>query len=289
MSKNRAERRALILPQGQRAYSRVPSEVRPLINGAAESAKNQPWFFAYRIMRDFGEMSDQATPEISPMENPVFRLMTTALLEKMGTSPKHCTDPFQAAVYGNSARRDFLKASKRYIKEHGGELSVREQMQKWIDENKDLIAAMPFPQKSVGGSIPPRDGPPPTLKQYLNEWIDRLREQFEERQEADPIVAGLLPDGSQRFLTRSGFTNPGQREPFFQLAHSQLAQKGAQMTVQIMEAWASPNLDMPASQSEQRQECVIVIAEDEANRIHAMIPIERDWETGTATLGETEY
>ena len=138
---------------------------------------------------------------------------------------------------------------------------MREQMQKWTDANQDTIATMPLPHKSVGGTIPPRDGPLPTLKQYLDEWIDRLREQFEERQEVDPIVAGLLPDGSQCFLTRAGFTNPSQREPFFQLAHIQLAQKGAQMTVQIMEAWASPNLDMPASQSEQRQECVAVIAD----------------------------
>ena len=166
---------------------------------------------------------------------------------------------------------------------------MREQMQKWIDANKDEIAAMPLTQKVTGGTIPARHGPPPTLKQYLDEWTDRLREQFEGRQEAAPLVAGLLPDGSQCFLTRSGFSSPDQREPFFQLAHSQLAQRGAQMTVQIMEAWASPNLDMPASQSEQRQECVVVVAEDEANRIDAMIPVERDWETGTATLGETEY
>ena len=289
MSKNRAERRALILPQGQRAYSRVPSNVCPMIDDAAERAKNQPWFFAYHIMRDFGEMSVQTTPGVPPMANPVFRLMTTAFLEKMGASPKRCSDPFQAAVYANSARRDFLKASKRYVKEHGGDLSVREQMRKWINANQDEITAMPLPQKSIGGTIPPRNGPMPTLKQYLNEWIDKLREQFEERQEIDPIVVGLLSDGSQCFFTRSGFTSPDQKEPFFQLAHSQIAQKGAQMTVQIMEAWASPNLDMPASQSEQRQECVAVIAEDEANRINAIIPIERDWETGTGTLGETEY
>ena len=138
-------------------------------------------------------------------------------------------------------------------------------------------------------SVPPRQGPRPTLQEFLDEWIEKGREVFAEDQAMPPVYIGWLPDNSQLVLTMPQFGDKEEQQVFRTGAENILQEAGAVMALQVAEAWASENLSMRASKSADRREVVIFKARDEEIERVAMLEINRDWQDGKATLGKPEY
>ena len=67
----------------------------------------------------------------------VLRLHVTAFLELLGADRDRCDDPFQCSLYLTTSRRDFDRAAKKYVREHGGEKAVTRMMQAWLNDNGD--------------------------------------------------------------------------------------------------------------------------------------------------------
>ena len=142
--------------------------------------------------------------------------------------------------------------------------------------------------------VPPRDGPRPTLQEFLDEWIEKGREIFAKEQKIDPAFIGWLPDNSQLILTIARFGEKKEQQAFNTGSIDILLEENAVMFLRVGEAWASQKLHMKASKAADRREVVIFKAGDLGNDDHdtdqiALLEIYRDWEDGKATLGETEY
>ncbi len=137
--------------------------------------------------------------------------------------------------------------------------------------------------------IPPRDGPRPTLQEFLDEWIEKGREVFAENQTIDPAYIGWLPDNSQLILTMPRFGDKPEQQVFNTGSEDILREVGAVMVLRVGEAWASENLSMRASKAGDRREVVLFKAGDEETERMALLEIKRDWQGGKATLGEPEY
>ncbi len=142
--------------------------------------------------------------------------------------------------------------------------------------------------------VPPRDGPRPTLREFLDEWIEKGREIFAKEQKIDPAFIGWLPDNSQLILTIAPFGDKKEQQAFNTGSIDILLEENAVMMLRVGEAWASQKLHMKASKAGDRREVVVFKASDLGNDDHdtdqiALLEINRDWEDGKATLGETEY
>ena len=101
----------IFLSKDDFAVPLVPATFAPLIDKAVEHAQGRPWIVTYWATQAFHEILDTILNEgPPPSEKEIagvgahFRLMITALLERLGADPLVCSDPFQATVYSNSAR-----------------------------------------------------------------------------------------------------------------------------------------------------------------------------------------
>lgn len=137
--------------------------------------------------------------------------------------------------------------------------------------------------------VPPREGPRPTLQEFLDEWIEKGREVFAEDQTIDPAYVGWLPDNSQLILTMPRFGDKQEQQAFNTGSEDILREAGAVMILRVAEAWASENLSIRASKAGDRREVVLFRAGDEETEQIALLEIKRDWQGGKATLGEPEY
>ncbi len=137
--------------------------------------------------------------------------------------------------------------------------------------------------------VPPREGPRPTLQEFLDEWIEKGREVFAEGQVIPPAYIGWLTDNSQVVLSAAPFSSKEEQSIFNTRSEDLLRECGAVMVIRVGEAWASENLSMRASKAGDRREVVLYKAGDEETERIAMLEIKRDWQGGKATLGEPEY
>ena len=137
--------------------------------------------------------------------------------------------------------------------------------------------------------MPPREGPRPTLQEFLDEWIEKGREVFAEDQTIDPAYVGWLPDNSQLILTTTKFGDKQEKRGFNMGSVDILQEAGAIMTLRVGEAWVSENLNIRPSKAGDRREVVIFTAGDEETERTAVLEIKRDWQGSKATLGEPEY
>ncbi len=142
--------------------------------------------------------------------------------------------------------------------------------------------------------VPPREGPRPTLQEFLDEWIEKGREIFAKEQKIDPAFIGWLPDNSQIILTIARFGDKKEQQAFNAGSMDILLEENAVMMLRVGEAWASQKLHRRASKAGDRREVVIFKAGDFRDDDHstdqiALLEINRDWENGKATLGKTEY
>lgn len=137
--------------------------------------------------------------------------------------------------------------------------------------------------------VPPREGPRPTLQEFLNEWIEKGRETFAKDQTISPVYIGWLPNNSQLILTMLRLGDKQEQQAFNVGSENILQEAGAVMILWISEAWASENLNMKASKSDDRKEVVIFNAYDGENEHVAILEVNRDWQDGKAMLGEPEY
>lgn len=137
-------------------------------------------------------------------------------------------------------------------------------------------------------TVPPREGPRPTLQEFLDEWIEKGREIFTKEQKIDPTYIGWLPDNSQIILTMPRFGDKREQQGFNIGSEDMLREKGAVMILRVGEAWTSVNLSLRPIKAEDRREVVIFKAGDNENDLLAVLEIHRDWQDGKATLGEPE-
>ena len=138
-------------------------------------------------------------------------------------------------------------------------------------------------------AVPPREGPRPTLQEFLDEWIEKGPEIFIKDQLIHPAYIGWLPDNSQLILTMPKIGDKQEQQVFSVGSENILQEAGAVMVLRVAEAWASENLSMSASKAQDRTEVVIFKAEDDESERLAMLKINRDWRSGKVTLGEPEY
>lgn len=290
-NERRAEKaRAKIAPRkflaaGQKAWDQVPDELKPVVESHADMAIGRPWIVAAWATENFQEMSS----EIRGAE-PFFRVLVAAMLERMGADLQTCAEPHQAMVYINSAYREAVESAERYTESQGGPEAVARLLQKWRVENKALRDALPCPLGVKGGKLDDRQ-PCENLDALLTKWIGRAREQFDADGSVAPICVGVSDDGLGRFISPTHqFRNLDERRAFIESAQSFLAGGVFVMSIYISEAWATESAapSVRPSQAENRKEIIFFLGSDGTEARTAMVPIERDWQTGEGSLGPTE-
>ncbi len=282
----------------------MPPELRDIIKTSAEGAKGAPWIVAYNTVDNFHSMlqssvdsaAEAGVEDVAERDriladgNRFLKAMVTALLECMDASPRNCSDPFQAAVYKDSDRKDFRKAAKRYLAKIGGPEAAARAMQKWAVKNPEAAKNARLASGLViEGATTPSDGPPANLEKMLDDWTRMAREHFGANGEIEPLAVGQLPDGSQVILrTRSHHSKEGARA-FRELANDHLNGLGALKICFIAEVWIGDgDSGIPASQSESRREALYVSVTDGDTMRGTASFIDRDWKTGKPTLSAPE-
>lgn len=286
---NRRERRAA----QRQARARIAPAIKTVISGMANTAKGQPWIVAYWAFEDFGGMLERHAfgPHAGGTvdeANDVLAEMATMLVEGMGVPAKECADPFQAAVYVAASRGDLHRAGQRFIDECGGHDAVGAAMSEWARDNKTLLEKLPRALPMYGG-MKQGDGPPGSVNDLLDKWTDVARKHFEILGEVDPLAVGILPDGREMFFTMRGFERVSEKYRFHKIASQRLSEFGAIRTVFVYEGWAVPSgTDVEPNKAEGREEVITATVSDGETEWTSYSVIERDWESGKATLKEPE-
>ena len=298
---NRKERRAKRpkSSDGKRFYPTIPPDVRNLIDAMARITKGKPWFAAYSAALDLKEMFGNAAGSMIENEHAAtednFRITVAALIERLNGPPRKCDDPFQAALYLQSARKDHWRAAKRYEKAAGGPAGAQRRMDEWTDQHKDELDALNTGVVLKGGSY--EGGGPKTLRERLDEWTDRTRERFEADGKIVPLAAGFDHLGNGQFLYTDAFHTEEAKAAFLTNATQQLDERELRQRLWVCEAWttplrnslttASPLITPP--KSEQRREAVVIYVSDGERVVMNMLEIERDKQTGKARLSDPDY
>ena len=287
---NRQERRVA----QRQARGNIPPEVKSMIAGMAENAKGQPWIVAYWAVGDLiGLVLHLANREKGYLTerqlNAMAAEMTTVLLEGMSPLPKGCDDPFQSSAYHTSSRGDLNRLAQQYVDGIGGPEVASTRMTEWKKENRTLIETLPRGLPTYGG-VRPSEGPPGNLDDLLDKWTLNAREQLEVRGSVEPFAVGVLPDGSEMFLTmHRGFERQTEQAQFRTLTGKQFGAAGAVQTVEIFEAWvARSESRVQPSKVDDREEAIVINVLDGDQQLSAVCVIERDWQSGAPTLKDTE-
>ena len=117
----------------------IPAEIRPMIEDIAEASKDAPWYAAYDHVRGLWQMAVGVFPDDHDVAKQMHGRLVTAVLELMDANPRRVTDPFQAAVYRQSARKDFRKAAGKYLRRIGGRDAAEAKMREWAEANPVLV------------------------------------------------------------------------------------------------------------------------------------------------------
>ena len=298
---NRKERRAKQPKSsgGRRFYPTVPPDVRNLIDAMAQVTKGKPWFAAYSAALDLREMFGKT--EESMMENEPaaladnFRMTVAALIERLNGPPRKCDDPFQAALYLQSARKDHWLAAKRYEKAAGGPEGAQRLMDEWADQHKDELDELNTGVVIKGGDY--EGGGPKALGERLDEWTDRTRERFEADGKIVPLAAGFDHLGNGLILSTDAFHAEEAKTEFLMNATQRLDERGLYQRLWVNEASVGdiPNPPMTAapmtapSESGERKEAVVIYVSDGERVVMNMLQIETDRQTGKARLSDPEY
>jgi hypothetical protein len=265
----------------------------------AQITKGKPWYAAYSAALDLREIIGE--PAASMMENghaateDNFRIAVAALIERLRGPPRKCDDPFQAALYLQSARKDHWRAAKRYEKAAGGPAGAQRRMDEWADQHKDELDGLDTGVVIKGGND--EGGGPKTLGERLDEWTDRTRERFEADGKIVPLAAGFDHLGNGLFLYTDAFDTKEANTEFLMNATQQLDERGLHQRLWVCEAWTTPLPNsliaaspmIAPSKSEERKEAVMIYVSDGERVVMNMLEIERDWQTGKARLSDPDY
>jgi hypothetical protein len=215
-----------------------------------------------------------------------LRLMVAALLERLGTKVPSCSDPFQATVFNNSARKDHRRLARRYCKKAGGKEAVSAQMEAWAKEHSDELESVDTGMMIRGAEIE-GDGPK-SLDATLDEWIEKARETYQADGEVHPLAVGLDKDGSGLMFATQPFGSDAKKQAFRDFTTRLFNERGLTRIVSVREAWVSPIGLVQPSKSDERREAIFVAVFEEGETEMAFVEIERDWESGRGILGKTE-
>jgi len=298
---NRKERRAKRpkSSDSSRFYQTVPPDVRNLIDAMAQITKGKPWFAAYSAALDLREMFGKTAGSMMENEHAAtednFRITVAALIECLNGPPRKCDDPFQAALYLQSARKDHWRAAKRYEKAAGGPAGAQRRMDEWADQHEDELDGLNTGVVIKGGNY--EGGGPKTLGERLDEWTDRTRERFEADGKIVPLAAGFDHLGNGQILYTDAFHTEEAKTEFLMNAAQQLDGRELHQRLWVCEAWVG---DMPnplitaapiiaPSKSDEHQKAVLIYVSDGDRVVMNMLEIERDRQTGKARLSDPDY
>ncbi len=177
----------------------IPAEIRPVIEDIAEASKDAPWYAAYTHMNRLAQLAMQAFPDDYSASSQLHGCLVAAVLELMGADPRRVNDPFQAAVYHHSARKDFRKAANKYLRKIGGQDVAEAKMREWAESNpvltKELGAGAAMPGWDVGKVAPhSRDEAVVALMKKAEE---AARLNMKEQGEMPPFFFAESRDGQQ--------------------------------------------------------------------------------------------
>lgn len=285
-----------MLPRGQRAYPQLPPFLVPVVDAAADISKSQPWYVAWSEAMNFRHMMEATINSAAPPSDDeiaqtqkALLLCVTAMLERMGINPKKCKDPHQAIVYRGTCRREFRESAERYAQRAGGWQGVADEANAWEKANGALIDTLSVNLPIQMGVEPAGEEGLGTLEDFQAKWAARVREQFEAAGKLDPLAAGQLPDGSTVFLTVKLPRAGAGPQTFLETAERIFMERGVVRRIDIAEVWIAVGDELTRpSMSENRREAVVITAAEGDNRLGEIIPIERDWQTGEPTLGQSE-
>jgi hypothetical protein len=253
----------------------MPVELRAMIESMAEASKDAPWFAAYDHMRGLWQMADAAFPDEHDEAKQLHGCLVAAVLELMGADPRRVTDPFQAAVYRSSARKDFRKAAGKYLRKIGGRDAAEAKMQEWAAANpvlvKELAGSYGMPGWTLD-KVAPRSA---------EDAVVGLMEKAEEAARANITEQGLMPpfffaesrDGQQMVVRLN--TDRGPARDQIPVLRAMAEGMDWHAGVFASEIWRSDEMEVRPSQSNQRQEGVLLIGLAEGVDVSALFDIER--------------
>jgi hypothetical protein len=279
-----------MIPAGKSAYKMLPDFLRPIIDEAARSTKDRPWYFTFQVTEDFKEMivaavgySRMPSAAERARDSFNFSMMVAALIERRGERLTQFTDCFHAVVYRRSARKDHERAARRYFKNAGGPDAVAAEMDAWVAANKAVTEEAPAAVLMHAAEYA-GDGPQ-TVEETLDAWTKKAVEQFDAHGKVDYLDLGMAPDGSGQFFSKKGFQNLAEQAAFHRKADALLDERGLHRRVRVCEVWTAPvDSGVKPSKSDERKEAVVVAVSEGEQTIANVLYIERDWASGKAAL-----
>ena len=268
-----------------------------MIEAAAQQAKWQPWIVAFWATEDIAGMIRETIGSSQDQRGDSDFMVALGdavdlLLERMGAQPSPCDNPFQAGVYHCARNKKFLRASRCYTQENGGPEAVAKAMNDWAEANRDKLETLPRALPMRAGHKARDGGPPLSLEDLLDKWARIAREEFQAKGKVTPIAVGILPDGSEIFFSMRTFQSASEKRRFHAFVDEQFRQAGVVRSARVVEAWAAKQAPgqepIRASRASNRQEVVMVSVADGERELSSVSTIERDWQTGKATLGPAE-
>ena len=133
------------------------------------------------------------------------------------------------------------------------------------------------------------DGPQ-ALHELLGHCLSAIKSEVETTGKARPRVIGLASDGTGMMFEPTGDNSNKDPAAFQNAVFAQCRKEGLTLRAWIGGAWAAP-ADSPvrASKSSARRETIFVGVTDGAATRGAIMEVERDWETGKASVMPPVY
>ncbi len=253
----------------------MPPQLRRMIEDIAEGSKAAPWYAAYDHSRGLWQMADATFPDDHDQAKLMHGCLVAAVLELMGADPRRATDPFQAAVYHLSARKDFRKAANKYLRKIGGKGAAEAKMQEWAEANPVLVKEL------AGGRGMPGWTLENVAPRSAEDAVVGLMEKAEEVARENMKEQGLMPafffaearDGQQIVFLLN--TNRGPSRDQIPVLRTMAKEMDWHAGVFAAEVWQSYETDVRPSQSEQRREGVLLVGLAEDIRVSVVFDIER--------------
>ncbi len=253
----------------------MPAEIRPMIEHIAEASKDAPWYATYDHMRGLEQMAFATFSDDGDTAKEMHSYMVSAVLEQMGAKPGRVTDPFQAAVYHSSARKDFRKAARKYLRKVGGREAAEAKMNEWAEANPVLVKELAGGRGIPGWTLD--KVAPRSAEDAVAGLIEKAEEMAREAMERDGEMPALFfaesRDGQQTVFDLN--TDRGSARDQIPALRLMAEQMNWHAGVFAAEVWRSYETDVRPSQSEQRQEGVLLIGLADGVEMSAVFDIER--------------
>ena len=285
------------LPAGKSAYKRLHPKNRILVDDLVQRLTGLEWGFTLRAtvpIYDFTsveigtEMRKQNLAKMTKRQMASGDLLSgtlvAALIEKVGGPDNECTDACQAALYRLSARRDHKKAAQNFIANSGDEEQFRQAIANWLDRHEQELTGFSLGLRIMKLPLGKIEAYSPA--EIFDYFEKETRKVLLQRGAIEPMAVACEADSTATmFAMPRKFNSEQERQEFGAVVDDLKAQ--FTRVLMVSEAWAvvNPSAEIRPSQSERRQEIIIMTLTEGVATCARTYAIDREFGSGKVKLG----